>query len=70
MRATFADVVALGGVPVVIGALMLMGSAGSRFAGDQNIPLERLLNLPFAIWTPADCPMCARGTPLTDAGSD
>ena len=70
VRATCVDLVALGGVPVVIGALMLMGSVGSRFAADQSIPLESLVNLPYAIWTPAECPMCAEGTPLTDAGSD
>ena len=70
VRATCVDLVALGGVPVVIGALMLMGSVGSRFAADQSIPLESLVNLPYAIWTPAECPMCAQGTPLTDAGSD
>jgi len=69
VRATCVDIVAVGGVPVVIGALILMGSVGSRFAADQGIPLESLVNIPYAIWTPAECPMCAQGTPLTDAGS-
>src|SRR5438067_2286641 len=41
VRATFADLVALGGVPVVIGALVLMGSVGSRFGADQDLALTR-----------------------------
>ena len=69
VRATYADLVALGGVPVVIGALLAMGPGAATFAAEKGIPLERLADLPTAIWAPAECPMCAVGTPLTDAGT-
>jgi len=69
VRATHADLVALGGVPVMIGALLVMGPGAAAFAAEKAIPLERLVDLPTAIWAPAECPMCAVGTPLTDAGT-
>ena len=69
VRGTHADLVALGGVPVMIGALLVMGPGAAAFAAEKGIPLERLADLPTAIWPPAECPMCAVGTPLTDAGT-
>jgi len=69
VRATYADLVALGAVPVLIGALLVMGPGAAAFAAEKGIPLERLADLPTAIWAPAECPMCAAGTPLTEAGT-
>jgi len=69
VRSTHADLVALGGLPVMIGALLVMGPGAAAFAAEKAIPLERLVDLPTAIWAPAECPMCALGTPLTDAGA-
>jgi hypothetical protein len=30
----------------------------------EGVPLERLAALPNTLWEPADCPLCATGTPL------
>jgi orotate phosphoribosyltransferase len=69
VRASYADLVALEGVPVLIGALLVMGPGAAAFAAEKRIPLEHVADLPTAIWAPAECPMCAVGTPLTDAGA-
>ena len=69
VRATYANVIELGGVPVAIGALLVMGPGAVAFAAEKGIPLERLTEVPTAIWTPAECPLCAQGTPLTEAGA-
>jgi orotate phosphoribosyltransferase len=69
VRASYADLVALEGVPVLIGALLVMGPGAAAFAAEKRIPLERVAELPTAIWAPAECPLCAVGTPLTDAGA-
>lgn len=66
VRGTFADLQAWGAKPAVIGALLVLGDAASRFATDNDIPLERIVARPNAIWTPVDCPLCAAGVPLED----
>jgi orotate phosphoribosyltransferase len=69
VRATYADLVGLGGVPVLIGALLVIGPGAAAFAAEKAIPLERLADLATAIWAPTECPMCAVGAPLTNAGA-
>ena len=64
VRATLADAESCGGLPVVLGALITVGSQGRTFAADKQIPLESLVDLPNSIWAPTECPMCALGTPL------
>jgi orotate phosphoribosyltransferase len=66
VRATLADVRSIGGVPVVLGALIMFGPRGREFAADNKIPLESLVDLPNPVWEPNDCPMCALGAPLLD----
>jgi orotate phosphoribosyltransferase len=65
VRATIADLESCGAVPVVLGALIMVGSQGRQFAADRQIPIESLVELPNPIWAPTECPMCALGAPLT-----
>ena len=65
VRATLADVESCGAMPVALGALITVGGRGREFAASKSIPLESLVELPLAIWTAAECPMCAGGAPLT-----
>ncbi len=30
--------------------------------------LEWLASMPYPLWTPAECPLCAQGVPLVDLG--
>jgi orotate phosphoribosyltransferase len=65
VRATLADVESCGAVPVALGALIIFGARGREFATSKQIPLEYLVDLPQAIWTPTECPMCAGGASLS-----
>ena len=40
-------------------------NAAARFAADAGVALEALASVPNQIWTPLECPMCARRVPLT-----
>lgn len=64
IRGTVADLEANGGRPIVLGALLVLGSVGREFAAGRGIPIERLTDLPFRAWSPAACPLCASRTPV------
>jgi orotate phosphoribosyltransferase len=66
VRAALADLVSCGAIPVALGALMLIGPKAVSLATEMRLPLERLLELPNPVWTPAECPLCAAGRPLTN----
>jgi orotate phosphoribosyltransferase len=64
VRATFADLTECLSQPVAIGALVVLGDSASRYATEKRLALESLVSFPNVLWTPADCPACARGLPL------
>lgn len=66
VRGTYRTVVAHGGRPVVVGALLVLGSAAAAFAAEVSMPLERLAHRPSTLWEPEHCPLCASGLPLND----
>ena len=66
VRATIADLESSQATPVVIGALIVMGPAGPEFAAARGLPLERLSDLPLHTWLPAECQLCASGSPVAD----
>jgi orotate phosphoribosyltransferase len=68
VRATFAELQSRGGRVVALGALITLGSAAARLATSLAIPLVSLLAMESALWTPADCPQCAAGVPLSRGG--
>lgn len=70
VAATLDDLRACGARPVVIGSLAVAGDSAARLASENDIPLETLAVLPSRIWAPAECPLCARGVPLSDPASD
>jgi orotate phosphoribosyltransferase len=61
VRATLADLDACGGVPVAIGALLVLGSAAANFATGRSLPLVSVATMPNTLWTPEECPLCAKG---------
>jgi orotate phosphoribosyltransferase len=63
-RATLRALRAAGAEPVVLAAMLTLGETPTRVAADEGLPLERLTTLDNAIWTPPDCPLCARGEPV------
>lgn len=66
VRGTFFDLKECGAEPVVIGALLVLGSAAREFAAENSVTLESLAALPSAHWTPAQCPLCAACVPLDE----
>jgi len=50
----------------IAATLAVLGDAADRLAASAGVPLEALERVPNELWTPADCPRCARGMPLTD----
>jgi|ERR1700730_9211716 orotate phosphoribosyltransferase len=67
VRGTFADLKNCGAQPIAIGALAVLGQAASQFNADKKLTLETIAFLPNEVWTPSECPLCARGVPLADA---
>ena len=62
---TLADLEACGADVVAVGTLATLGESFPQRASEAGIPLESILNQPNEIWTPADCPLCAKDVPLT-----
>ena len=72
VKGTYADLLACGARPTACGALFIFGDAAAQFASEENLRLESIARLPFALWKPAECPLCRAGVPLekvSDAAS-
>ncbi len=66
VRATYAELQGHGAEPVVIGALLALGSAASPYFAERGVPIEAVARVPFDLWVPAECPLCASGQALAD----
>jgi orotate phosphoribosyltransferase len=69
VRGTLDALRSCGAVPVVVGALLVLGETGANYVTSQGLMLETLVKIPHQLWAPAACPMCASGVPLDVAGS-
>jgi orotate phosphoribosyltransferase len=70
VRATYDELRALGGRPVVVGALLSLGSAALPFFEPLGIPIESVTRMPYEMWAPAECPLCASGQLLEEPWSN
>ena len=66
LRATLMDVETHGAIPVVVGALYVLGSTGSNFFTERGLRIETTGRAPFDAYRPPECPLCAAGIPLED----
>ncbi|HEY7636222.1 MAG TPA: phosphoribosyltransferase family protein [Gemmatimonadales bacterium] len=66
VRGSYAALQACGAHPVVVGALLLLGSAAERHFQSEGLPLNVVSRMDFDLWVPAECPLCAAGIPLED----
>jgi orotate phosphoribosyltransferase len=64
VRGTYAELRAHGAEPVVIGALLSLGSAAERFFSEQSVPVASVAQLEYELWLPESCRLCAAGLPL------
>lgn len=69
VRGTFSDLKSIGAEVVAIGVLLALGDSITKFAAEHHVALELLGQLPHNLWTPAECPLCARGEPLEIMGT-
>lgn len=69
VRGTYAELEAHGAEPAVVGALLLLGSAASPFFTHRDVPIEAVARVPFELWAPAECPLCASRVPLEEPQS-
>ena len=66
LRATLTEVETHGGIPVVVGALFVLGNIGAAFFNERGLRIETTGRAPFDTWRPAECPLCAAAVPLDD----
>lgn len=64
LRATHAELLDSGAIPVVAGALLVLGTRGQEFFAGRGIPVEAVVRDTYELWPPETCPMCARGEVL------
>jgi orotate phosphoribosyltransferase len=69
VRGTFSGLQAYGADVVAIGALLALGDAINKFAAENHTALELLKQMPNNLWSPAQCPLCAKGEPLEIVGT-
>ncbi len=66
VRATVAALQSIGAPTVVVGALLVLGSAAIEHFGSVGVPVVTLGRHDFNLWTPAECPQCLAGVVLED----
>ena len=70
LRGTYAELQSHGAIPVVAGALMVLGSTGAAFFAEQKIAVEATVREDYSLWLPLQCPLCASGTALEDVATN
>jgi hypothetical protein len=70
LRGTYEELRSHGAVPVVAGALLVLGSTGAGFFEERGVAVEAVARDDYPLWTFADCPLCADGVPLEDVNSE
>ena len=63
-RGTYAELQAHGAKPVVVGALLVLGTTGEDFFARQSVAVEAVARRPYRLWPPGQCPLCGEGVPL------
>lgn len=69
LRGTYAALCAHGAVPVVAGALLVLGSTGVDFFSSRGVPVDAMCREPYSLWEPGDCPLCRDGVALEDVAA-
>jgi orotate phosphoribosyltransferase len=69
VRGAFSDLQSIGVDVVAIGALLGLGNSIAKFAAEHRVSLELLQQMPHNLWTPAQCPLSAAGTPQETMGA-
>jgi orotate phosphoribosyltransferase len=69
VRGTLASLKSNAAKVVAIGALLVLGDQAEQFCTQNGLALEYIAQLPYKVWLPAQCPLCASGVILEDMGA-
>jgi adenine/guanine phosphoribosyltransferase-like PRPP-binding protein len=69
LRGTYTELQAHSAVPVVVGALLVLGSIGTTFFAQRGVAVEAVARDEYQLWTPAECPLCVASLPLEDVAA-
>jgi hypothetical protein len=69
LRGTYDELQAHSAVPVVAGALLVLGSVGVSFFAQRGVGVEAVARDEYELWAPAECPLCVGGLPLEDVAA-
>ncbi len=69
LRGTYAELQSHDAVPVVAGALLVLGSTGADFFAAQDVAVVAVGRDEYDLWLPFDCPLCAAGLKLEDVAA-
>ncbi len=68
LRGTYSELLTHGAIPIVAGALLVLGDAGAGFFREQNFAVEAVVQQDYSLWLPSECPHCVAGVPLENVG--
>jgi len=63
---THAELQSHGAVTAVVGALLALGTEAADFFAQKDVPVTSVEGMPYDLWLPRECPLCAAGEPLED----
>ncbi len=66
LRGTFLELKTHAAEPAVVGALLILGSVGSKFFSAQKVAVEAVAKEDYDLWLPTDCPHCLAGVRLEE----
>jgi orotate phosphoribosyltransferase len=66
LRGTYAELKSHGAVPVVAGAMLVLGSTAADFFTQLGVHVEAAERENYEIWEPSQCPLCSAGMPFED----
>jgi orotate phosphoribosyltransferase len=69
LRGTYAELQAHSAVPIVAGALLVLGSTGTGFFAQRGVAVEAVARDEYELWLPAECPLCVANLPLEDVAA-
>ncbi len=69
LRGTYTELREHEALPVVAGALLVLGSTGADFFAQQGVAVEAVIREDYQLWLPGECPLCLGGLPLEDVAA-
>ena len=65
VRETYRELKSAGAEVVLVATLIMLGTAGEKFALDHGVGFETLTCLDSNLWRADECPMCRAGIPIS-----